>query len=286
MKEFFHSKTFKILLIVLVLLVAFFLRAVYIGGLMPLASDLGGAIAAPIGQFFSNIGNSIHDWFKPIFEARELQKQNEALKQQVAALTDKLVDYDEMKNQNELYREFLAISDNNTSYSLEPATVIARAADDRYDSFIINAGTSSGVSAGMPVITDTGLVGVVTQVSYSYCKVSSLLDPNVSVGVLDSATQDTGVLSGDPILSESGITRMGYISRSSKMAAGDVLITSGYGGLIPQGLIVGYVESVAPDSTGLSLAASVRPAAPPDEVRRVFVILDYAEKAPAADAVG
>lgn len=286
MKDFFRSKTFKILLVVLVLLVAFFLRAVYTGGLMPLASKLGGAIAAPVSQFFSGIGNSIHDWFEPIFHGRELQQENEALRQQVDELTDKLVDYNEMKNQNELYREFLAVSDDNSSYTLEPATVIARAADDRYDSFIINAGTRGGVTAGMPVITDTGLVGVVTQVSYSYCKVSSLLDPTVSVGVLDSATLDTGILSGDTVLSESGLTRMNYISRDSKMAVGDVLITSGYGGMIPQGLVVGFVESVAPDSTGLSLAAGIRPAAAPAEVRRVFVILDYADKTPAADAAG
>ena len=271
---------------ILVLLLAFFLRALYTGGLMPMASDLGGVIAAPISEFFTGIGNSIHDWLEPLFNARGLQKENEALRQQVDELTDKLVNFDELKNQNDLYREFLEISDSNTDYSLEPATVIARTADDRYASFVINVGSFHGIKAGMPVITDYGLVGIVSQVSYSYCKVYSLLDPSVSIGVLDSATRDTGVLSGDTVLSDSGFSRLGYISKDSTMAAGDVLITSGYGGVIPQGLVIGTVEKVTQDSSGLTLTAEVRPAASPESVRRVFVITDYTEKAPSTEEVG
>lgn len=280
MKEFFRSKTFKIMMVILVLLMTFFLRALYTGELTPLIADLGGTVAAPVGRFFNSIGDSVHDFFQPLLHAKELQQENEELRQQLQDLTDKQVDYDEIKNQNELYREFLDISDSNTEYSLEPATVVARAADDRNGSFVINVGSNQGIKAGMPVITDSGLVGIVSQVSYTYSKVNSLLDTTVNVGVLDSATRDTGILTGDVTLVDQGLSRLSYISKESAIAAGDILITSGYGGMIPEGLVVGTVKDVAMDATGLTLTAQVKLAAAPESARRIFVITSYTQKEP------
>lgn len=278
MKEFFQSRIFKVIAVLLALLLAFFLRAVYTGGLSPLIGDLGGIIAAPIGEFFSGIGSDLSDFFEPLFHGRALQEDNEELRARLDALTERQVDYDKLKNENELYREFIKISDSNTDYSLLPATVIARVADDPAGSFIINVGSADGLKVGMPVITDTGLAGVVARVGRSYCRVSTLLDPSVDIGVLDSATQDTGVLSGD--LSLAGdLSRMRYISKESAITAGDILITSGYGELIPQGLVVGTVQAVAQDDTGLTLTAEISLAASPGSARRVFIITDYSKKA-------
>lgn len=278
MKEFFHSKVFKIIAVLLALLLAFFLRAVYTGGLSPLLSDLGGAIAAPVGNFFYHIGSGLSEFFEPLFHGRALQRENEELRARLDELTRQQTDYDKLKNENELYREFIKISDSNTDYSLMPATVIARTADDPAGSFIINVGDTDQLKIGMPVITDSGLVGVIARVSRGYCRISTLLDPSVGIGVLDSATLDTGVLSGD--LSLFGdLSRMRYISKESQMAEGDVLITSGYGDMIPSGLVVGTVQGISQDETGLSLAAEVRLAASPSSVRRVFIITDYSEKA-------
>lgn len=281
MKEFFRSKTFKVVMMLLVLLMAFFLRALYAGELTPLIADMGGTVAAPVSGFFNSIGNAVHGFFEPLLHAKELQQENAELKEQVKSLTDKQVDYDEIKNQNELYREFLAISDRNTEYSLEPATVVARPADSRSGAFIINVGSDRGIKAGMPVITDTGLVGIVSQVSYSYSKVNSLLDTTVNVGVLDSATRDTGILSGDVDLAAKSRSRLSYISKESAIAEGDILITSGYGGMIPEGLVAGTVKQVDLDATGLTLTAEVELSAQPDSARRIFVITNYTQKEPA-----
>ena len=59
MKDFFRSKTFKIIAVLLAAVLAFFLRAVYTGGLMPALSHIGGAIATPFGEFFAGIGNAV-----------------------------------------------------------------------------------------------------------------------------------------------------------------------------------------------------------------------------------
>lgn len=275
MNDFFRSKTFKIIAVLLAAVLAFFLRAVYTGGLMPALSHIGGAVATPFGEFFAGIGNGIQDFFQPIFHGRELQKENEDLQKLVDELTRRQADYDELKNQNDLYRRFFSISDSNADYMLEPATVIAHVSDDPSGSFIINIGQSQGITSGMPVITENGLVGIVGRVSERYCRVLTLMDPAVNIGVLDSTTLDTGILTGDAAMSEDNTARLTYLRLQSEAAAGDLILTSGYGEQIPQGLTVGYLSEVSLAATGLTLEGVIDLSARPENARQVFVITDF-----------
>ena len=275
MNDFFRSKTFKIIAVLLAAVLAFFLRAVYTGGLMPALSHIGGAVATPFGEFFAGIGNGIQDFFQPIFHGRELQKENEDLQKLVDELTRRQADYDELKNQNDLFRRFFSISDSNADYTLEPATVIAHVPDDPSGSFIINIGQSQGITSGMPVITENGLVGIVGRVSERYCRVLTLMDPAVNIGVLDSTTLDTGILTGDAAMSEDNTARLTYLRLQSEAAAGDLILTSGYGEQIPQGLTVGYLSEVSLAATGLTLEGVIDLSARPENARQVFVITDF-----------
>ena len=275
MNDFFRSKTFKIIAVLLAAVLAFFLRAVYTGGLMPALSHIGGGVATPFGEFFAGVGNGIQDFFQPIFHGRELQKENEGLQKLVDELTRRQADYDELKNQNDLYRRFYSISDSNADYTLEPATVIARVPDDPAGSFIINIGQSQGITSGMPVITENGLVGIVGRVSERYCRVLTLMDPAVNIGVLDSTTLDTGILTGDAAMSEDNTARLAYLRLQSEAAAGDLILTSGYGEQIPQGLTVGYLSEVSLAATGLTLEGVIDLSARPENARQVFVITDF-----------
>ena len=275
MNDFFRSKTFKIIAVLLAAVLAFFLRAVYTGGLMPALSHIGGAVATPFGEFFAGIGNGIQDFFQPIFHGRELQKENEDLQKLVDELTRRQADYDELKNQNDLYRRFFSISDSNADYTLEPATVIAHVPDDPSGSFIINIGQSQGITSGMPVITENGLVGIVGRVSERYCRVLTLMDPAVNIGVLDSTTLDTGILTGDAAMSEDNTARLTYLRLQSEAAAGDLILTSGYGEQIPQGLTVGYLSEVSLAATGLTLEGVIDLSARPENARQVFVMTDF-----------
>ena len=285
MNDFFRSKTFKIIAVLLAAVLAFFLRAVYTGGLMPALSHIGGAVATPFGEFFAGIGNGIQDFFQPIFHGRELQKENEDLQKLVDELTRRQADYDELKNQNDLYRRFFSISDSNADYTLEPATVIAHVPDDPSGSFIINIGQSQGITSGMPVITENGLVGIVGRVSERYCRVLTLMDPAVNIGVLDSTTLDTGILTGDAAMSEDNTARLTYLRLQSEAAAGDLILTSGYGEQIPQGLTVGYLSEVSLAATGLTLEGVIDLSARPENARQVFVITDFTVTQTPSEAV-
>lgn len=278
MKDFFKSKQFKALLAVLVMLSTFFLRAVYTGGLMPLLSGIGGVIMTPVARVTAAVSGAAEDALSPYFNVNTLREENERLAEENRKLTEQMVDYQNLKTENDQFREFLELKERNQDFVFEPASVVGRSPDDRFGSFIIDVGSYHDIALRDPVITPDGLVGVVTEVSYGYAKVSTLLDISVDIGAVDIRTLDTGVITGTIALAQQGRCKLGFLSRDSGVAVGDTVITSGIGGLLPKGLVIGTVEKIESESSGLSLYGVIRPAAEVKEVKSVVVIKDFAGK--------
>lgn len=87
-----------------------------------------------------------------------------------------------------------------------------------------------------PVITADGLVGSICEVYPTYSVVKTLICHDFNVGVTDSRTAEPGIVGGNDELSKQGKTRLSYLSRNSTVASGDYIITSGTGGIFPEGL--------------------------------------------------
>ncbi|MEG1942469.1 MAG: rod shape-determining protein MreC, partial [Angelakisella sp.] len=179
MKDFFKSKQFKLLLAVFAMLFAFVLRAVYTGGFMPFMSHLGGIIMTPVARVTAAVSGAAEDALSPYFNVMKLKEENERLTEENRKLIEQLVDYQNLKTENDQFREFLELKERNQDFVFEPAAVVGRSPDERFGSFIIDAGSYHGISPRDPVITPDGLVGIVSEVSYGYSKVSTLLDISV-----------------------------------------------------------------------------------------------------------
>lgn len=278
MKDFFKSKQFKLLLAVLAMLFAFVLRAVYTGGFMPFLSHLGGVLLTPVARVTAGISGAAEDALSPYFNVVKLKEENERLTEENRRLTEQLVDYQNLKTENDQFREFLELKERNQDFVFEPASVVGRSPDERFGSFIIDAGSYHGVSPRDPVITPDGLIGIVAEVSYGYAKVSTLLDISIDVGAVDIRTLDTGVITGTIPLAQQNRCKLGFLSRDSGVAVGDTIVTSGIGGLLPKGLIIGSVEKIENESSGLSLYGVIRPAADVIGAKSVVVIKGFAGK--------
>ena len=72
-----------------------------------------------------------------------------------------------------------------------------------------------------------------------------------------------------------GACRLSYLSAQAELVSGDEVLTSGTGGLYPSGLVIGYIEGVYTDPSGLEQYAVLRPAADLDALAQVFVINDF-----------
>ena len=287
MKEFFKTGRFRVLLVVGCLLFSFLLRSIYTGGLMPLLSSAGGMLMVPLNSM-SAAGAAIQNRFGPFLSSGEVHRENQALREEIQRLEEQLIDYETVKMENEQFRELLEIKERNSDLIFEPATVVGRTPDDWFGSFTIDVGTYHGVSLRCPVITSDGLVGIVSEVGRGYSKVQTILDASVSIGGVDIHTLDTGIITGTIPLAQEGSCKLGFLPRESGVTPGDTIVTSGTGGLLPRGLIVGEIQSVEMETSGLSLYAVITPAADIQGARQVLVITDFGGKddATATDSAG
>ena len=111
-----------------------------------------------------------------------------------------------------------------------------------------------------------------------YSKVQTILDASVNIGGVDIHTLDTGILTGSIPLAQEGRCKLGFLPRESGATPGDTIVTSGTGGLLPRGLIIGEIDTVEMETSGLSLYATITPAADIKGAKQVLVITDFGGK--------
>ena len=277
MQEFFHSTKAKVLLAIFILLGAFMLRAIWAGGFSPMASQLLGALSAPVQGVTADISNGVSDFFGRFTHAKQTAEENLELQAQIAKLNNDLVELENLRQENRRLKTMLEIQEEHEELEMVPAGVIGRDYNSRFGSFTIDKGSHHGVSPRDPVISQEGLVGIVSEVGLTHSKVITILDISLNVGAMDNRVRETGIVSGSMDYAEEGKCLMSYLDRESGAFAGDLVITSGSDGegLFPEGLVVGTITEVQTESSGLSLYAVVEPAAPIYELRDVYVITDF-----------
>ena len=261
MKEFFHSVKFKILICIAALLLGLMAYVAVAAGTQTLPEQMINTVAYPFVTAANAISNGVNGFIDKLVNADTYKSQNDELRELVTEMYERTADYEELQNENEQLREMLGLSQKHKDFKFsEPCNIIARNANDIYGGFTINQGSSSGISLNDPVITSVGLIGRVTEIAPNYARVSTILSPQVNVGVYTMRTKTTGVLENDINTAGNKLCLMSNILKDADIEPGDVIVTSGQSGLFPEGLIVGTVKEVYDDPNGLSKHALIQPA--------------------------
>lgn len=274
MRFFFASRQFKVILCVVLSLIAVSVLCIVIGGRISPQSDILGTVAAPFRAAGEKISGSVSDFIAAFKNGNDAMIENAELESEINDLREQLAEYEKATAENEFYKNYLEIKDNNPDFKFEPATLISRDNQDPYKGFVINKGTVNGIKANDPVITDAGLVGFVAEAGLTTSKVATLLSPDVIMGALDNRTNDSGVLSGSLDLAQKGQTKLYNLSRSCNVAVGDYVVTSGEG-IFPSGLLIGTIQTIGSDEYNTSIFAAVKPFVDIDTIREVMVITDF-----------
>ncbi|HCA04448.1 MAG TPA: rod shape-determining protein MreC [Ruminococcaceae bacterium] len=210
--------------------------------------------------------------------SEEIKAELERLESENAELRNQLSDYLETKRENERLKKLLDIKKDNPSYKMTPANVIKRDVNDDFYSFTLDEGTSRGISVNNPVITENGLVGWVCQADASTCKVKTILSPDTKAGAADKQSGDNGIINGSAALCEKNKTSMTTLAENNKIKKGDMIVTSGDGGVYPGGLLIGEVESVEFNSYDASRYAVIKPYEDVRYITSAAVITDFGTK--------
>ena len=202
----------------------------------------------------------------------------EALKKENAELRQSLVDYLELKEENDKLREYFKISRKNRDYKLLPAEVITRDPDDDFGAFAIGAGTSAGVKEGDAVITENGLIGQVARAEFATAYVTTILSPSLSVGAVDKRSGDSGVVCGSAELCGKNQAALKLIDENNTIKKNDLITTLGTGGVYPENLIIGKVASIERDPFDSSPYAVIELYDDIKSVENVAVITEFSGK--------
>ncbi|MEE1319814.1 MAG: rod shape-determining protein MreC [Ruminococcus sp.] len=251
MKKILHNKNLKVLSITLVILTV--MSVLSLGGNSVITSAVNGFFKG----LFQVTASATASADTPTYD--ELIKENEKLRQENAELREQLADYYDIKEENEKLWEYYDLKKQNPSYKIQPANVIKRDTNDDFYAFTLDIGSSSGVSVNDPVITENGLVGWVSQVDLSTCKVKTILSPDTKAGAVDKQTGDTGIVSGSTSLCDDNLTSLTKIAENNKIKEGDMIVTSGTGGVYPGNLIIGKVKEIKFNSYDTSRYAVIEP---------------------------
>ncbi len=174
----------------------------------------------------------------------------------------------ELQQENERLRALLELKPALAVRALS-AELLYEAADPFSRKVFVNRGSTHGVQAGAPVVTEAGVVGQVTRVYAFSSEVTLLVDKDAAVPVLNARTQQRGVAFGGGV---GGTMDLRYTAANADVQVGDLLQTNGLDGIYPAGLAVAAVRNV--DRRGESGFARVvlTPAAPLDGLRFVLLV--------------
>lgn len=235
------------------------------------------ALFAPAQTAFSSAGQKLQSLYDALVSFYELKAENDLLRKKISFLEQQLVQFQELQKENYRYRQLLQFAEES-DYQLLAAEVIARDPSQWFGTITINRGYLDGVKQEMAVITDRGLVGMISTVSPHSSQVLLITDPRLPVSAMIQRTRDpviAGIVESSP--EDAAVLKLTYLPMEAKIQPGDVIISSGLGGIFPKGILIGTVKEVVREQPGMVLSALVEPRVNFNRLEEVLIILNPGE---------
>ena len=226
-------------------------------------------VASPLTKFLSGVENGVVGFGDYVMNIGTLSEDNTKLKKNLAAMQMKLADYTETKKENERLTSLLNLRKNEGYSFVAVANIITLDNSNWNRNIRIDRGSKDGVKNGNIVMTEQGLVGRISEVGNSTSNVILITDSQSSVGGRVQRSRDIGIVQGVP---SEGSLAMVDIPRNADIRRGDVIMTSGIGGVFPAGIPVGRITSVEGENYGLFRKCSLKTEVDFGKLEEVMVI--------------
>ncbi len=260
------SKTLLIFLAVIIIITGG-IAIDKIGFLNPIKGGVN-KVTSPFQLALSQSGKNVASFFHLLTSVKSISQENQSLQDANATLVSENVKLKEIERENAILRKQLKFK-QQTNYRLIEADVINRDPISSIQNLTINKGKKDGIKKELAVTLNGALIGKISEVSDYTSKVLLITD---QTSIVNSTIQDsraTGVIKGQLGYG----LKMELIPQNTVIKEGDIVITSGLGGILPKGLIIGSIDVVEKADNEIFQTATIKPTINFKNTENVFIIL-------------
>ncbi len=240
--------------------------------------DLTVTVSSPLTGVWDRMGSALAQSLEALRTGNEeysaWQAEKKEWENKFSAQEEQLKQLQQLQLENEQLRDYLSLAETHASLTLLEARTIYTA-DTTGRLLTLNRGSRDGVKEGMPVIDSHGVMGMVCEVESNNCKVITLLDETMRIGVRDVRSGISGTLCG--ARDGAGYGTLKYldanIDRETDLRIGDIIVTSGGNGNFPAEMIVGRVVEIGVDTYDRSPYAYIELSADLDDPSALLMIV-------------
>ncbi len=242
-----------------------------------------GAIVNPVQKAVKLSGNSITAFWAALTDGIAIRNENEQLRAEIAELQYQLNQNEEAAIRYEELQEAFHIREVFSNYDIFGASVLSRESDEWFSVIRVGAGNSDGIyleqGQSLAVVdVRMNLVGRVIEVNEDDSDILLLLHEGFQVsGKVNAVNGATFLIVGDASLKQQGLCLVTGIDPDTIPNVGDEIVTSGDGGLFPQGIPIGVIESVD-TSNELNITATLRPYSDIEDLNDIFIMVPFEEE--------
>ena len=202
----------------------------------------------------------------------DAERENEQLREEVARLREEKSRLIGVLQENSRLREMVGLQKRHPEYKLAAALVTGRDISPYFRVMTIKLSSDAKLEPRMPVIAAGGVVGLIHRVYGEFADVILLSDPRSRVDAISQRSRTQGVVQG--LGHERDYhAKISYLLQKDELRVGDVMVTSGMGGIFPKELIIGTVTEIQSGERGLFQEAQIEPAVDFSRLEEVFVLV-------------
>lgn len=261
-------------LVILILAVLLLMAMQRTGQLQPIQNFFA-RLTTPTQISASGLTSSVTQVIEAVVGFRTTQQRLAELERINNSLVVENLRLREVERENERFREQLNFAQTRPSFELRGGQIIARVIgrdpSNFLDYILLDLGRRHGMAVGMPVLSNEGLVGRVSEVTDSTSKVLLITDPQSSVSTILQSSRLNGQVQGQP----GGELVMQFISQGETFSVGEIVLTSGLGSNFPKGIAVGQVVEILQRDFEETQQAVIRPTVNFNRLESVLVVTNF-----------
>lgn len=279
MPKLFSNKRLIVILVSFILAAAsivFSIRIINYSQTPPYLLKLTNDVIDVTSYVVNEPGRFLKNGFNFQTELLSTYQENQRLKKKVDQLEQSQTKIAILTRENKELKKELQLNATLSDYSQITAAVLSRSPANWQDVLIINRGSVNGIKKNMPVMSGSGVIGRIMEVNHLNSKVE-LISSNSKIANHFAAQITTkkgevinGVITGYSEAENALI--FGNVSTDTEIHVGDAVVTSGLGGVVPKGLLIGKVNKIEKKDYGLSTMIYVKSATNINDFSVVTVI--------------